>query len=81
MEPGDLDIGSMPKEISRRGQLWISGNIEGGFFVGFADGCVWFIRDTVPFDALSKFFTTHDAGRFDRENVLGQYAIRRYPPY
>jgi hypothetical protein len=49
------------------GQLGISGNFEGDFFVGFADGCVWFIRNTVPFEELSKFFTVSGAAEFARE--------------
>jgi len=67
MEPGDLHIDAVPPSITRG----FEGN---GVNVLFADGSVWFLGPDVPFDDLKKFFTIDGAKRYDREQVLRQFA-------
>jgi len=80
MEPGDLDIANLPHEINPRGKLGISGNFEGGLFIGFADSSAWFLSNDVPFEKLSKFFTTSGADEFDREQELREYVLSEVAP-
>jgi hypothetical protein len=63
------------KEIDPRDQTGISGNLSGGFFVGFADGRVWMIDDSIPFETLSPFLLVEGAKQADREIVLGPYKL------
>lgn len=67
MEPGDLRIDEVPPSITQG----FEGN---GVHVLFADGSVWFLGADVPFHDLKKFFTIEGAKRYDREQVLRQYA-------
>jgi len=69
-EPGDLDIEHVPESLAR-------GVDGGGVHVLFADGAVWFLRADVPLGELREFFTIEGAKRYDREQVLGPYAIHR----
>jgi hypothetical protein len=75
--PGDFDIRTMPRTIDAPGGTGISGCHPGGFCVLFADGQVWFMSNEVSFDTLAKFFTIAAAKEFDREEVLGPYALDR----
>lgn len=70
MEPGDLDVRRVPATIAQ--------GIDGsGVHVGFADGEVWFLERDVPVDDLRVFFSVEGAKQSDREDVLGEYCIRR----
>jgi hypothetical protein len=75
--PGDFDIRTMPQTINAPDGNGISGNHAGGFHVIFGDREVWFLADDVPFETLKKFFTVADAKRYDREKLLGPYALDR----
>jgi len=77
MQPGDFDIGTMNKSADNVPGMTISGNHLGGFFVGFADGEVWFLDHDVPLGELAKFFTVEGAATHDREEILGSYCKRR----
>ncbi len=70
--PGDFSV----QEIIS-GQKRISGQYAGGFHVGFADG-VWFVSDKTPLEALKKFFTVAGARKYDREMLLGPFALERH---
>jgi hypothetical protein len=68
-EPGDLNIDELPESLCQ--------GLDGdGLHVLFADGTVWFLRNDVPLAELRKFFTIDGAKRYDREQVLGSYAVR-----
>jgi hypothetical protein len=70
MEPGDLPIDQVPESITL--------GVEGyGVHVLFADGAVWMLRPEVPLEDLRKFFTIEGATQYDRDEVLGPYALRR----
>ena len=73
MEPGDFDIRTMPRSINSANGRGISSVHKTGFHVVFADGTVWFLRNDVPFDQLSLFFTIAGARRSDRDIVLRPY--------
>ena len=75
--PGDFDIRTMPRAICAPGGKGISGRNAGGFHVIFADGWVWQLSDKVPFETLAKFFTTSDAAKHDREQLLGPFKLHR----
>jgi hypothetical protein len=78
MQPGDFDIRTMPQEINRHQDGCISGCTATGFHVIFADGAVWVLAHSTPFDELKKFFTIESAKRFDREEVLGPHQVTAY---
>lgn len=82
MEPGDLDIRTMSKASDPKAQMAVSGNHRGGFFVGFADREVWFLRQDVPIEKLKTFCTIDGAKKHDREKILAPYRVRarRGPP-
>jgi len=70
MEPGDLAIDQVPESITQ--------GVEGyGVHVLFADASVWMLRPDVPLEDLKQFFTIEGARRYDRDEVLGPYALRR----
>ena len=77
--PGDFDIRTMPQTIDASNGKGISGRRGKEFYLIFADGQVWFLSDKVPFGTLKKFFTTADAGKYDREELLGPFALHRGP--
>jgi hypothetical protein len=77
--PGDFDIRTMPQTINAPDGKGISSRNVGGFHVIFADGWVWLLSDKVPFETLKKFFTTADAEKHDREELLGPFALHRGP--
>jgi hypothetical protein len=77
--PGDLDIRTMPQTVGAASGEGICGRNSGGFHVIFADGWVWLLSDKVPFPTLSKFFTTADAKKHDREQLLGPFVLHRGP--
>lgn len=78
MEPRDFDIRTMPRTINAPDGSGIAGHTNRGFHVMFADGQVWRIEHTVPFEELEKFFTLDSAKQYDREKVLGPYADRKW---
>lgn len=78
MEPRDFDIRTMPRTINAQDGSGISGHTKYGFHVLFADGEVWRIKHTIPFEELEKFFTQESAKRHDREKVLGPYVDEKY---
>lgn len=68
MEPGDLHIDHIPDNLT-------AGPEGDGFHVLFADGTVWFLKAEVPLDDVKKFFTLEGARQYDRDVVLGPYAL------
>jgi hypothetical protein len=69
MEPGDLSLDEVSETITK--------GLDGeGLHVLFADAAVWYLRADVPLDDLKKFFTIAGAKQYDREEVLGPYAVR-----
>jgi hypothetical protein len=77
--PGDFDIRTMPQTINARDGKGISSRNAPGFHLIFADGQTWLLSDKVPFESLKKFFTTADAEKHDREELLGPFALHRGP--
>lgn len=77
--PGDFDVRTMPRTINAPDGKGISGESSGGFHLIFADGQFWFMSDKVPFGTLEKFFTVAGAGKYDREKLLGPFALHRGP--
>lgn len=73
MEPRDFDIRKLPNTIN--GAAGISSRYQAGFHVLFADGHVWFVSHSVPFESLAKFFSVDHAEKHDRQQVLGPYRI------
>ena len=77
MDPGgDLDVRTMSHEVGAADGQSIAGLDSEGFFVGFADGEVWMLRYSVPFERLEPFFLVEKAKRADRQAMLGPYSIR-----
>ena len=77
--PVDFDIRTMPETINASDGKGISSRNAGGFHVIFADCWIWSLSDKVPFETLKKFFTTTEAGKHDREELLGPFALHRGP--
>ena len=75
--PGDFDIRTMPQTICGLDGKGISSRNAGGFHVTFADGRVWLLSDKAPFETLKEFFTTAEAGKHNRERLLGPFALDR----
>jgi hypothetical protein len=75
MEPGDLDVRTMPREINHPSGKGISGTTNYGFCVGFADGSAWILSFDTPYEVLSKFFTIEGAKNNDRDKLLGKYKL------
>jgi hypothetical protein len=71
--PGDFEIHTMPHVINGADGKGISSRFPGGFHVLFADGKVWFLSNSVPFETLSQFFTVEGAAKHDRERLLAPY--------
>ena len=76
MEPGDIDIRTVPHRIGGPGKRTISGTTPLGLYVGFADGAVWLLKNDVPFETLEKLFTVSGAKKNKRENLLWEYRLR-----
>lgn len=80
-QPGDTDIGTLAAHDRNGSPQGLSSIHESGFHIAFADGAVWFIRDDVPFDSLSRFFTVDGARGADRDHDLAQYRLHAlWPP-
>lgn len=77
MEPGDLDIRTMPRTINGADGRGIAANIGQRFHVIFADGSVWQLSADVPFEDVEKFFTIEGAKEHDRDEVLGANVTRK----
>lgn len=77
MQPGDLNIRTMPHTVNAADGRGISSRHPGGFHVMFADFTTWFLSDKVPFDAIAKFFTIEGGKQNDREAILGPYVLWR----
>ena len=73
--PGDFDLRTMPQTINAPDGKGISSRYPEGFNVIFADTQVWFLSHDVPFENLKKFFTIEDAKKYDRERLLGPFAL------
>ena len=74
--PGDFDIRTMQK-MADPTSIW--GLSARGFQVVFADKQVWLLSKKIPFETLERFFTVDSADIHDREELLGPYALGRYP--
>ena len=77
MEPGDLDIRTMPRTINAPDGRGIAANIGRRFHVIFADGSVWQLSTDVPFEDVEKFLTIDGAKQHGRNEVLGPYVTRK----
>ena len=76
MEPGgDLDIRTMDHTIGQGTGNDPSGIHPDGFWVGFADGQMWFVSHEIPYKDLAKFFTLAGAREHDRRAVIGPYVL------
>jgi hypothetical protein len=81
MAAGDVAPDRIPRTIHPKDGLGIGSNRpNGGFIVGFVDGEVWAIDESVPFEQLLRFLTVSGARKADREMILGPYArLKREP--
>jgi hypothetical protein len=77
--PGDFDARIMPQTVCARDRKGISSLNAGGFHVVFADRWVWLLSDKVPFETIAKFLTTAEAGKHNRDELLGPFALHRGP--
>lgn len=73
MQPGDISVNKLPRGIT-------SGVCQEGVHVAFADGAVWFLRQEMPREYLSRFFTIRGATRYDRTTVLAPYVTAKHAP-
>ncbi len=80
IEPGDVEIESILSSKSTSGLGDLEGNYPGCFAVCFADGTVWFLKDSVPASEIRKFLTVESASNHDREEVLKDYVIQKLEP-
>lgn len=81
MASGDIDLTDLPRTINPQGKLGIGANWpKEGFRVAFVDGAVWSLSIETPFERLEKFLTVQEAGKSEREELLGSYSITRLPP-
>ena len=63
IQPGDLGVRNVPATIT----LGLDGQ---GVHVGFADGEVWYLDQSIPLATLHDFFTIDGALGHDREREL-----------
>jgi len=77
--PGDFDIRTMPRTVNAPNGKGVSSQHGDGFHVVFADKQVWFLSAKVSFETVEKFFKVSDAKKFDRESLLGPFALDRDP--
>lgn len=75
MQPGDFNSSTIPNEI--RVERGIGSKDYSGFFLAFADGEIWYLKDETPISKVTEFFTTAGASGNDRESVLGEYCISK----
>jgi hypothetical protein len=75
--PGDLDICTMSRVTDSLQARGISSLHRGGFHVVFADGEVWFLSNSIPFETLAAFFTIEEAARHNRDELLGMYVLQK----
>jgi hypothetical protein len=78
MQPGDLDVRTMPRTMDDPTGKGISGNFAEGVHVVFADGQVWLLEKDTPFEKVEKFLKVEDAYRHDRDGVLGEYCLGKW---
>lgn len=76
MQVDDLELDTLPRTVNPTNKMDI-GSSRGydQFGVGFADGEVWFLKTSIPFEELAKFLTVDGASEHDRREVLGQYRV------
>lgn len=75
MAAGDLDLDKCPHAIHPKTQLGIGANSRAdGFLIGFVDGAVWSLDESIPFTELEKFLTVEGARAHDRESILKPYS-------
>ncbi len=70
MEPGDLDLRTMPRTINAPDGRGISGTTRGGAWVATADGSVHWIPNDTQFEDLEPFFTIQSAEANDINSTL-----------
>jgi hypothetical protein len=76
MEPGgDLDVGTLHDHYGEESGDGVSGSDPEGFLVGFANGEVWLLLKTTPFEVISPFLKITSAGKRSKESVLAPYRI------
>ena len=80
IEPRDIDVRSVLNSTKNTGLGFLEGNYPNGFLIAFADGAVWFVKNTVPSTDLNKFLTIESARKYDREDYLGGYVIKKLDP-
>ncbi len=76
MEPGDFDVTRVSELAVTLSDVGISSESGEEIHVAFADGEVWRLSMTTPFDSLRKFMTVSAIGDASREVVLGPYRVR-----
>jgi hypothetical protein len=78
MAPGDLSLRDSPRVINPPSRVGVGSDYkEAGFGVAFVDGAVWILSDEVPYVTVSKLFTVAGAVKWDREELLGPFALRK----
>jgi hypothetical protein len=70
MAPGDLSVDDMCPSL-------VKGVDGDGFLVAFPNGEVWFLSADVPLENVKKFCTIEGAKKYNRDEVLGRYALSR----
>ena len=78
MAPGDFTIDNESDDSLASPHRYFEG-IRGPSYVLFADVQVWLLSETVKRDDILGFCRVDDALTNDREEVLGQYALKRHP--
>jgi hypothetical protein len=69
-QPGDVDVRQVTSAITQGGD-------GRGVHVGFADGSVWYLDKSVPFEHVNHFLTIEGARQHDRDELLGPFRFPR----
>jgi hypothetical protein len=67
MAPGDIELKIEPVSLPHSGK---------GIVVGFADGEIWYLDDSVPVQELMRFATAEPIETRDRQKSLGPFKIQ-----
>jgi hypothetical protein len=70
MQPGDFDLGKLPRTINAPDGSGISSNDPVGVWIGLADASVRFVPTNTPFEELEPFFTITGAAANDIDDLL-----------
>ena len=73
-QPFDLHAWSWQKKDTE--VVLFLGTDGRGCLITFADGKVWYVRNTVPFSHIIKLSTIEGAKKEDRELLLGEWLIK-----